>query len=1381
MRSVLHTYQLRLTNLSQSNRALRLAKLSALRDVDLCSLGFIEKDSPAEMLRKVLAGKDLRLLSAPDPRFAPANVAGQQLNKIWRTVQTLFEETGAYDLYLGYPFVEGRFLDGTLARCPVLLFPVRLTRNLQGQPRWSLDMLDEPVVFNKTFFLAYEHFNQMRLPAAFWEEEMPPSEDWGLWLTALHQKIKAYELSLNVNPRLFDLQVEPFPDLGKAQMEAFKPGVLTFQPYAVLGLFPQSDSALLNDYETIAQNPAAFDLDTLLGGGKTSSLPPAVLAGSESEAPPYIREEDRYFVTPVDASQEQALLLAQQGQSLVVYGPPGTGKSQVIVNLIADAMAHHKKVLLVSQKRAALDVVHKRLDALGLARFSVRVHDYRHDRAEIYAQIRRQIDDLELFQKETQDLDLTHWEHTYKLLSRQADQLGRKFEDLCAALTSRRACGLSVHELYLRTRSDMALLPLADYARQSDLPRLQQFMSRLRALLDYREFLAADYPWRERLSFRHHSPEDRQRLRDLLLGAGPQVAELNRRYLRLKASLGSEVLDEAYSREGALRFREAERMLAQAPLREGVEMLYRSAAKPAALRDHLADIETALRNMDKRQFLQDEDWKRYEDLIRHAEVYKKQEKQGMRVFSLSWQRARWFWSRILKRSGAELSDTSFAALRKEVAVFQRLHQLYARTYEQEFYADFPLLASQADKWAWYQEKEACRAAYLHLRGLKHFPKVRPRFEGGYFDAEGWERTRTLLGELEAFNQLQRDRMQVWRQWLSEAQVEPLRSGIAQPEEAQAWLEALVSALDRDFHDLQQLDRLLADHSAAETAALEVLAPELAGDLPPETLLLQVTNSVFHAWIAQAERADPLLAEVSTRSWPRVQEEYAEKLAERRQRVTELVLRRIKEKLVSIVQYNRLNNPVTFREIYHQVGKKRLIWSVRKLVQECWEQGLRELVPCWMASPESAAAIFPMQAGMFDLVIFDEASQCFVERALPVLLRGKQFVVAGDEKQLQPSDLYRVRAGEEDAELSGSNSVLEVQSVLDLARGIGRAAHLNWHYRSRHSELIRFSNEHFYEGRLQMMPSARPSEGESPLRWVSVEGQWRQNRNLPEAQQVIAELLACIRRPDRPSLGIVTFNYHQQELIRDLLDETAERLAHEDPDLYLLLQQSLTHTENGEFLGLFVKNIENVQGDERDVILFSVGYARNEEGRLQANFGPLNLMGGENRLNVAITRARRQVIVVCSFDPAELKVEDSQHPGPQYLRDYLQYVKRLSGKRAIQEDPLRLPVASSSEIHTYLSKVLTEQGFELRQDLGDSFWKLDMAIRLPGQEGFALGIEIEGSRYFNASGPKEREVYRREALMARGWRVYRVWARNFWMNPVAEAERIVALARASVKN
>ncbi|MEL6654593.1 MAG: AAA domain-containing protein, partial [Bacteroidota bacterium] len=396
--------------------------------------------------------------------------------------------------------------------------------------------------------------------------------------------------------------------------------------------------------------------------------------------------------------------------------------------------------------------------------------------------------------------------------------------------------------------------------------------------------------------------------------------------------------------------------------------------------------------------------------------------------------------------------------------------------------------------------------------------------------------------------------------------------------------------------------------------------------------------------------------------------------------------------------------------------------------------------------------------------------------IPVMLRGKQTVVAGDPKQLQPLDLYRVRYEDAEAEFAENEIALEVESLLDLARTRFAPVHLNWHYRSQEAALIQFSNEAFYEGRLQVMPPAQPNPiNQPPLNWILVMGQWQHNRNRPEAEQVVSLIQQLLKREDQPSIGVVTFNYQQAELIKDLLDEELAILAHSDPKAYQQLSLAL-NPDDPKRETLFVKNIENVQGDERDIIIFSVAYAADAKGRVKAQFGLLSMAGGENRLNVAISRARLQSYLLCSFEPHQLQVEDLKNEGSRYFKAYLQYVKSVSEKRSAKPHAL---LSNKNTAHSYpnpiadyLAAKLEAEGYFVERDFGETSFKLDLAVKRSANEpSFLLGIECEGSYYFSGQSAKEREVYRLGALQARGWKLHRVWARNFWLDREKEWQKV----------
>ncbi|MEL6191299.1 MAG: AAA domain-containing protein [Bacteroidota bacterium] len=1373
MQQILHTYKLRLTNLSQGNRSLKLARLSKRRDIDLTDLGFLESQSPEDLIRKVMGRKEIKLLQKLDARLEATNLIDRRLNSIYRELNTIFEETGSYDLFVGYPFIEGKFIDDTIIRCPLVLFPVRLNRNLHEKPRWSLSPLpDQPIKLNKTFFLAYEQFQLQRLSTEFWEMELEPTTDWLAFLTALHESIKEHEIEINLNPRLFEQKLERFPDYLADTLKAFKTGQLKCQSQAVLGIFPQSDSALLQDYESIENDGSSFDLEALFPS--TPSYSQEVTA----EELPEVKEEDRFFVTAVDATQEEALLKVKAGNSLVIHGPPGTGKSQVIVNMIADAMAHGKKVLLVSQKRAALDVVYHRLQELGLERFAYLLHDYRMDRAAIYQKIRQQIDDLDQFKRDINNLNLAQWQHAYNLISRQADQLGRKFDQLYEALTSIQACGKSVHQLYLETPWSENYLPLRELSGRFDSKKLQATEHTLYQLLEYKDLLAEDYPWQKRLSFHHLTYEDQHRIREKLLLIPEQLSVLHRAHSEIPADLSVDLLYPSENQKKTLQLRKLESYLQEPATREDVGNIGDGSKSYEELIDHHQQFSELVKQHKGFQLLKDKHWKYFHELETHVEVLSAPARPGQ-YFSLAYWKARWFVSKMLQEDGISYQVEVRQLLVKEFSSWKYLQKLFSSVQQQAFLADFPLLESTSAKENWLTRKDHSMEAYRLLSKLEVYPSLHPVFSFGELDIKAWKDSMEAITCIEKFSLLLEECIQAWNHFLHPSQQHKLLESIPQPDKTSAFQQILVKTFDEDFQDLKALDILQSQLSSSEEELVQQLLPEIAASNDTE-IVTHVIHSIQYYWISQYERENPILMEVSARAWYREAESYGKKLADKREKVTELIDRRLKEGVLDILEYNRLKNPITYRNIYHQVSKKRRIWSVRKLIRESWEEGLNKLAPCWLASPESVSAIFPMQKDFFDLVIFDEASQCYVERALPALLRGKQCVVAGDEQQLQPLNLYAVKFEDAETEFVDNEIALEVESILDLAKSLFPRTYLRWHYRSQDSALIQFSNKHFYEDRLQVIPPPKPEPlNLPPIEWKSVPGSWSRNTNLVEAQEVIQLIRELLDRPDKPSIGVVTFNYHQQELIKDLLDAELEKLGSEGHSHYHRLTEMLVPKGEDEAPDLFIKNIENVQGDERDIIIFSIAYAPDMKGKLQIRFGLLNQEGGANRLNVAITRARLKIYVLCSFQPSEMQVEGSTHKGPKLFKGWLQFAKAISDQLEAEHTPLehlpQLTAKAENAIADELSSFLKEKGYHVIRNLGDTAYRLDIAVkRHVNDEAYLLGIICEGPQYFSGISSKEREVYRDTLLKQKGWNIHRVWARNYWMRKEKEQEKLITL-------
>lgn len=465
------------------------------------------------------------------------------------------------------------------------------------------------------------------------------------------------------------------------------------------------------------------------------------------------------------------------------------------------------------------------------------------------------------------------------------------------------------------------------------------------------------------------------------------------------------------------------------------------------------------------------------------------------------------------------------------------------------------------------------------------------------------------------------------------------------------------------------------------------------------------------------------------------------------------------------------------EILRALDSKRK-WSVNKFVRK-FDFELFKSVKIWLLTPEVVSEIIPLEKGIFDLVVFDEASQMYVEKGIPSILRAKKVVVAGDHKQLRPSSLGtgRMELDEndlpEDAEISAA---LEEESLLDLARFKYQAVMLNFHYRSKYEELIAFSNYAFYQGKLHVSPNMEISQ-KPPIEVHKLEDAvWADRSNHVEAKYIV-ELLKTFFKERRANetIGIITFNVNQRDLIDDLIDGECAK----DAEFGVQIRTELARRQDGEDIGLFVKSIESVQGDERDVIIFSIGYAKNENGRLIRNFGWLNQRGGENRLNVAISRARKKVHIVTSIIPSELQVEDAKNDGPRILKKYLEYAFAVSAGdkesakqilHSFADDARPGEVVSFDSIfEEQVYDELTRLGYQVDTQVGIGGYSIDLAIKKGGS--YVLGIECDGRLYHSSKSARERDYHRQKYLESRGWRIHRIWSTNWWKHPEREITKI----------
>ena len=454
-------------------------------------------------------------------------------------------------------------------------------------------------------------------------------------------------------------------------------------------------------------------------------------------------------------------------------------------------------------------------------------------------------------------------------------------------------------------------------------------------------------------------------------------------------------------------------------------------------------------------------------------------------------------------------------------------------------------------------------------------------------------------------------------------------------------------------------------------------------------------------------------------------------------------------------------------IKRECEKKSRQKAVRTLLAES-RTLLPVLKPCFLMSPLSVAQYLPVDAPPFDMVVFDEASQIPVWDAIGVIARGRQLVVVGDPKQMPPTNFFQKGDVEDEDEEVDETEIADQESILDecLVAGVA-STYLSWHYRSRHESLIAFSNAHYYENRLFTFPAAADSPRLGVKFMFVPDGRFEKigagaRVNRAEAQALVDYVCEEVKKPGyKPRrVGVVTFSISQQRLIQSLIDERRaadrileERLPEDGPDAY------------------FVKNLENVQGDESNVILFSVGYAPDENGRFTMNFGPLNLTGGERRLNVAVTRAKEQVVVFSSIHGSQIDLERTKAVGAGHLKAFLEYAENGTGVSASAAGGKTAGEAFGDVVAAFLQ----DKGFEVDRDVGCSSYRIDVAVRDPADpKRHVLGIECDGPSYAAQRTAHDREVNRAGVLKGLGWHMCRVWSMDWAYDRARAEERLLEM-------
>lgn len=1315
---ILRTYLRRLTTLSGNNRSLLLLRLHSEQLIDLHQLTFLNNESSFEIIKSIIAGKSKKVCAILDSRVEAVNQASARLKRLQRLDAFIFEERGSNDLHIGWPMIRGKFSDGTPVRCPLLYFPVSIK---QENNHWIVQPREDAgVTLNKSFLLAYSFYNKVTLGDDLPETTFDDFDtDSTVFRTQLYQLLKD-SLELNFNPDTFTDALTAFEEFKKVDFEKqHKDGELKLFREAVLGIFPQAGSQLVPDYLKLMEGESFTDLEEFFAQRISNSRHPIEQWVSS------VKEEKIHAPFQQDAYQEHTLRVVKDGRSVVVQGPPGTGKSQLIANLIADGIASGKKILMVCQKRVALDVVYDRLKKIGLEDFLGLIHDFRNDRRTVYEKITRQIDRIEDFKMQNRSVDVIQLERRFLQVCHTIDQVVDVLEEFRKALFTEHECGISIKELYLTSDPHAKSVDLRQQYRDFNFTSLRDFVSKLRSLVRYASrFEQEDYTWKNRKSFSAYTTGDIRILEktvEHISSFQHQIHQELRVHMYNALDLEDcELLwarkddvdeirmllntDKAYAYFKRLT-EEDDRVITPEWLaameRRCVNCYDEGGIEPTLTRQQLIPVQQALH---ERMHAQGNPFK-----LLHQKFFSKN---------------RFLLKRVLVANNLTRNKQGFAILEKRIDNRLNLEHQLTLLRERKSFTDVPVPdenVTNIKTWfAYYGKALRARLMLNSIRSLQeviHVPKLSQQQFVGLLDS-----VFTIIGKIPA-------QRAAWERYLTPFQIRTL---LHKPEQTQEF----INVMRQDFDNLVEYDKVKESLRQHETETIHKLYEEI-GEWNGETMEGLFQNSIRLTWIEHIEIKYPILRAPSSYKMEEMEASLRQHVAEKQSLSAEILRIRARERIYETIEYNRLNNRVTYRDLHHQTTKKKKIWPVRKVIAE-FSNELFNLMPCWMASPEAVSAIFPMEP-LFDLVIFDEASQCFAERGIPAMYRGKQVVIAGDDKQLKPFELYQVRWMEDETEAPD----LEVSSLLELTGRYLPTVHLQGHYRSQSLPLIEFSNRFFYEGRLKLLPDKEVmNRQDAPILYHTVTGEWLNNTNRVEANAVVDFALHMIRKFPEKEVGVITFNAPQQVLIMDLLEEKAAREG-------LSIPQSL-----------FIKNIENVQGDEKDIIIFSIGYARDENGKLNMQFGSLNVAGGENRLNVAVTRAREKIIVFSSINPEDLKVQGIKNEGPKLLKKYLEYARDVSESRLESTEHQ----SDSYPSAWYLSNHLVNTGATKYPQLAFAFNGMPFAdIAIKEGEKYKAVVLADDQAYQSSVTVKEPHAYTPALLEQKHWHYHRVFSRNWWSN------------------
>lgn len=1121
-----------------------------------------------------------------------------------------------------------------------------------------------------------------------------------------------------------------------------------------------SRMVLINDYDTIIEEGIDHPILSELFNGTPLAEEPPLDRSKLKELDAY-KERDNHFVVDIDGTQHRAIDKATKSRAIVIQGPPGTGKSQTIVNLIADYLAKGKKVLFVSDKRPALDVVFNRMKSADIESQAVLIHSSDLNKKDLYTSF------LELAESAPNPTDQREWESVTASL----DKVKKEINEYANVLQEE-------HPISHLTIADLLIL-----ASRCDSQHFNPAMAATFSNFCYNDVLKIGTDLNEIQNLissvpniksstwinKHKEVIKSTSLEHSLIEISKKLVEIVQKKSEIK--LRYKALTEAEFKEDSLQ--NLTSLNTPTNVTIDYEPIWKSnkdgiQSSIEFLKDALKACQEKLNGNVSGFYSLRKGTTSKNALI--LENYYARPIGFLDVFTSEY----WRMKKLRNATCTSWDGTNrqFIAFRNYVESFESFEKSIKSLNTS---INVSLLEHDANKKIINDQIAFLEnlLSFFKATNSSQLQKISDKARSSFADFESSvQDINELKGLSKRFKELKAASKVEFDKLSSYLQVLPSLSDV------NAYLE-YVNLMIHQITDLVVLDKLdiSVDRFKSETNVNSI--KQIILDLSSATAKWSdvLEASVLNKWNDELVSKSTVLRSYERRRVLSLISDF-QRHAHQHKLSSRLAVYQSFAKRWTAEDSDRTGVPLLRKES----SKERKILSPREIMEKGALKTMLQLKPCWLMSPLSISQMLPLQKGLFDVIIFDEASQVRVEDAIPSIYRASTMIVVGDNKQMPPTSFFGTAAVDDDDEDEPISP-----SVLDLAMQVYPSVLLEWHYRSKSEALIAFSNRAFYGGKLIAPPNPSVLNAGGALNYVEVNDAYFTSKdgNPVEAEAVLSHLIALLEKnPDR-SYGIIAMGVSQANTIEDLLMLKMQN----DPKVRTLIENAMAFKDGDADAGLFIKNLENVQGDERDVILMSVGYSAASEGKkMRMAFGPLSMSGGGRRLNVAITRAKSQMHVFSSFSPSEIPTDEetfTRNPELVVFGRYLKYAHAVSNGNLDTATGIlnsfgmqgAITARKSSRFALDVKRRLEELGYLVSAEIGSSGFFIDLGVHHPKmQSNFLMGIECDGAIFHSTPYARDRDKIREELLVSRGWKIERVWSQDWSKNWRAEIERIDSILK-----